>query len=95
MEKTKNQSFAIQIFVKGKRNAEKQFCDTFHVYPVCVHLHNRYSQTPPGVTEWTFSPYRLRAVDIAERDHHCRKKQQDLRNIQHLIDDDLKASLPV
>lgn len=64
-------------------------------------LHNRYNQTPPAITEWTFSPKRLRAVDIAERDHHCRKKKKRAGFRQHLTfkwwrkTDALKASLPM
>lgn len=34
------------------------------------HLHHRYSETPPGVAKGTLSPQGLRAVDVAEGDHH-------------------------
>lgn len=34
------------------------------------HLHHGYSKTPPRIAEGTLSPQRLRAVDVAEGDHH-------------------------
>lgn len=45
------------------------------------HLHHRYSETPPGIAEGALSPQRLRAVHVAERDHHWQREKDKQKNL--------------